>query len=95
MNEGRLTVERDGAIAILTFNRPEVLNAIDNPLMEVTLKTVAALNDDDMDLVIVVQCSGRAFSPGFDLKASTERKMEDVQDWERQMQLQFDFIIQF
>jgi enoyl-CoA hydratase len=95
MSEGRLTVERDGAIAILTFNRPEVLNAFDNPLMEATLKTITALNDDDEVRVIVVQGAGRAFSSRIDLKASTERKMEDVQDWERQMQLQFDFIIQF
>jgi len=90
-----LTVERDGAIAVLTFNRPEVLNAFHNELMRETLATVAALNEDATVRVIVVRGAGRAFSPGFDLKASAARKMESVQDWERQMQLQFDFIMQF
>jgi enoyl-CoA hydratase len=95
MSQDPLTVEHDGAVAILTFNRPEVLNAFNNALMERTLETVAALNDDESVRVIVMRGSGRAFSPGFDLKASAERKMEGVQDWERQMQLQFNFIMQF
>jgi len=95
MSEELLTIEREGAIAILTFNRPEVLNAFNNPLMEATLETITALNADDEVRVIVVRGAGRAFSPGFDLKASAGRKMEDVQDWERLMQLQFDFIMQF
>lgn len=95
MSTELLTVEHTGAIAVLTFNQPEVLNAFNNQLMETTLETVADLNNNDEVRVIVVRGAGRAFSPGFDLKASAERKMEDVQDWERQMQLQFDFIMQF
>ena len=47
MSEDLLTIERKGAITILTFNRPEVLNAFNNPLMEATLETITALNDDD------------------------------------------------
>lgn len=95
MSDELLTVEHKGAIAVLTFNRPEVLNAFNNDLMEATLATVTRLNTDDDVRVIVVRGAGRAFSPGFDLKASAGRRMEGVQDWERQMQLQFDFIMQF
>ena len=95
MSADNLTIERDDSIAILTFNRPEVLNAFNNPLMKQTLEEVAQLNADDTVRAIVVRGAGRAFSPGFDLKASADRKMEGVQDWERQMKLQFDFIMQF
>lgn len=95
MNGDVLTVEYDGPVAVLTFNRPEVLNAFNNPLMERTLEEVGALNADDTVRAIVVRGAGRAFSPGFDMKASAERKMDNVQDWERQMKLQFDFIMQF
>jgi len=70
-----LTIERDDSIAILTFNRPEVLNAFNNPLMKQTLEEVAQLNADDTVRAIVVRGAGRAFSPGFDLKASADRKM--------------------
>ncbi len=90
-----ILVERDGPIATIAFNRPRVLNAFHNELMEETLAAVRDLNADDSVEVIIVRGEGRAFSAGFDLKASAERKMEDVQDWEAQMGLQFDFIMQF
>ncbi|MEC7396904.1 MAG: enoyl-CoA hydratase/isomerase family protein [Pseudomonadota bacterium] len=95
MHEDVIKIERRGTIAILTFNRPKVLNAFNNNLMERTIETVKILNEDDDVRIIVVQGTGRAFSPGFDLKASAERRMESVQDWEQQMKLQFDFIMQF
>ncbi len=95
MHEDVIKIERRGTIAILTFNRPKVLNAFNNNLMERTIETVKILNEDDDVRIIVVQGAGRAFSPGFDLKASAERRMESVQDWEQQMKLQFDFIMQF
>ena len=95
MHEDVIKIERRGTIAILTFNRPKVLNAFNNNLMERTIETVKILNEDDDVRIIVVQGAGRAFSPGFDLKASAERRMESVQDWEQQIKLQFDFIMQF
>lgn len=95
MHEDVIKIERRDTIAILTFNRPKVLNAFNNNLMERTIETVKILNEDDSVRIIVVQGAGRAFSPGFDLKASAERSMESVQDWEQQMKLQFDFIMQF
>ena len=95
MHEDVIKIERRDTIAILTFNRPKVLNAFNNNLMERTIETVKILNEDDSVRIIVVQGAGRAFSPGFDLKASAERRMESVQDWEKQMKLQFDFIMQF
>ncbi len=95
METEHILVERDGPVAILTFNRPERLNAFHNPLMEETLATVAALDADPEVRAIVVTGAGRAFSAGFDLKAAAERRMSEVEDWERQMRLQFDFIMQF
>ena len=90
-----ISIERDEAVAILTFNRPAVLNAFNNETMGETLEAIAALNADADVRVILVRGTGRAFSAGFDLKASIERKMDDVSDVERQMQLQYDFIMQF
>ena len=64
-----LVIERRGAVAILSFNRPRVLNAFDGPLVEATTRAMAALSDDEEVLAIVVRGQGRAFSAGFDLKA--------------------------
>ena len=83
-----ILVSREGALGTIAFNRPQVLNAFHNDLMHETLRAVAELNADDSVEVIIVRGEGRAFSAGFDLKAASERKMEDVQDWEAQMGLQ-------
>ena len=90
-----ITIEYDSSVAILTFNRPAVLNAFDNELMQGTISKVNELNNNEAVRVIVVRGEGRAFSPGFDLKAAANREMRDVRDWEKQLQLQFDFIMQF
>ncbi len=95
MDFEHILIERDGPVAILTFNRPERLNAFHNPLMRETLDAVAALDADPDVRAIVVTGAGRAFSAGFDLKAAAEVPKTDVEDWERQMRLQFDFIMQF
>ena len=90
-----ITIEYDSSVAILSFNRPQVLNAFDNELMESTISKVNELNKNEAVRVIVGRGEGRAFSPGFDLKAAANREMRDVRDWEKQLQLQFDFIMQF
>ena len=72
-----------------------MLNAFNNEMMEKTIQAVNALNNDDTIHAILVRGEGRAFSPGFDLKAAAERKMNNVNDWEKQLKLQFDFIMQF
>lgn len=90
-----ILVSRDGPLGTIAFNRPRVLNAFHNDLMHETLDAMRALNADDAVEAIIVRGEGRAFSAGFDLKAASDRKMEDVQDWEAQMGLQFDFIMQF
>ncbi len=90
-----ITVSINGPIATLAFNRPRVLNAFHNDLMHETLEAMRGLNGNESVEAIIVRGEGRAFSAGFDLKAAAEREMEDVQDWEAQMGLQFDFIMQF
>jgi enoyl-CoA hydratase len=44
---------------------------------------------------ILVRGEGRAFSAGFDMKASAERDMSTVEHVRRQMERQFDFIMAF
>lgn len=95
MGYEHIVVERDGPVALLTFNRPDRLNAFHNPLMHETLDAVAELDADPAVRAIVVTGAGRAFSAGFDLKAAAENPKSDIEDWEQQMQLQFDFIMQF
>jgi len=63
-----LRVERDGAVAVLTLDRPDVLNAFDESL---TAALAAAISDVARDATVrcvVITGAGRAFSAGQDLR---------------------------
>ncbi|KPL52019.1 enoyl-CoA hydratase [Prosthecomicrobium hirschii] len=92
------TIEVDirGRIAVLTFNRPKVLNAFDGVLVDETMGALKALGADDRILAIVVRGSGRAFSAGFDLKAGAATAgSRTLPHWRRMLEADFDFIMGF
>lgn len=62
-----VTTSIDGRIAHLVLNRPEKLNAMNNPMLDEFSAAVAALGADDSVSVIVLSGAGRAFSVGFDV----------------------------
>jgi len=65
---GPLRVERDGGVAILTFDRPDVLNAFDEALTAALAVAVTdAARDPDVRCVAITG-AGRAFSAGQDLR---------------------------
>ncbi|MEM9010996.1 MAG: crotonase/enoyl-CoA hydratase family protein [Pseudomonadota bacterium] len=59
--------ERDGRIARITLNRPEVLNAIDDEVPAALSDAVARANGEDGVHVIVLSGAGAAFCAGYDL----------------------------
>jgi enoyl-CoA hydratase len=92
----RLKIERRGGVAVLSFNRPRVLNAFDAPLIETTTQAITALGADETILAIVVRGEGRAFSAGFDLKAGAATAgQRSIADWRRVLETDFDFIMSF
>jgi enoyl-CoA hydratase len=72
------TIEFDitDAVARITLNRPERLNAINAQLVADLRAAVAAANDDHGVRVIVLSGAGRAFCAGYDLDWGT--KAEDA-----------------
>jgi enoyl-CoA hydratase/carnithine racemase len=63
----KVLYERDGRIARITLNRPDVLNAIDDDLPR-ELAAAVERADYDRDVhVIVLAGAGRAFCAGYDL----------------------------
>jgi 2-(1,2-epoxy-1,2-dihydrophenyl)acetyl-CoA isomerase len=62
-------VERRGATAIITLNRPQAMNAVDPQLGADLLAAVEAAADDDAVRAVVLTGAGRAFCSGADLKA--------------------------
>lgn len=62
-----LRIERDGAIATLTLNRPDAMNALSAALRDALGRAFRALQDDDGIRVVVLTGAGRAFCAGYDL----------------------------
>jgi enoyl-CoA hydratase len=65
--EPLVVYEQRGAVALLTLNRPDKLNAINVPVIEALDAALDAAEADDAVRAIVLAGSGRAFSAGFDL----------------------------
>ena len=70
MTSDPLVVERpEPSIAVVRFNRPDRLNAMDHPTMEKLHRLIGALATDPNLRVAILTGTGRAFSAGADLKA--------------------------
>jgi 2-(1,2-epoxy-1,2-dihydrophenyl)acetyl-CoA isomerase len=57
----------DGGVLTLTLNRPERLNAMNNPLIEAMNRELARARDDDKIRAVLLTGTGRAFCAGADL----------------------------
>jgi len=57
----------EGAVATITLNKPETLNAMDVELTEDILAALTQAEEDDDVKVVILKGSGRCFSSGYDL----------------------------
>ncbi len=63
-----LTLDRDGAVAVLTINRPKVLNALNTPTMDELRRAVLEVKHDAAQRTLVVTGAGdKAFVAGADI----------------------------
>ena len=85
-----ITAEKDGAVGVITLNRPDALNALSEPLM---IELTKALDDLEADAdvgCIVLTGSEKAFAAGADIKDMQSKTYMDAyledfitQNWER------------
>ncbi|MBS0470977.1 MAG: enoyl-CoA hydratase/isomerase family protein [Proteobacteria bacterium] len=69
MSDSILEVEDIGDIRRVTLNRPERLNALNQPMAEALLAYFEARRRDTAARVIILRGAGRGFTAGADLKA--------------------------
>jgi 2-(1,2-epoxy-1,2-dihydrophenyl)acetyl-CoA isomerase len=63
-----LRLERDGALAVITLERADVLNAFDEALTTDLARAVREVAEDAAVRAVVITGAGRAFSAGQDLR---------------------------
>ena len=62
-----VTLERNGAVGVITMNRPEALNALNAQVLADLSAVLDEVADDDSILVAVVTGAGRSFVAGADI----------------------------
>jgi enoyl-CoA hydratase/carnithine racemase len=73
-----IKVDQDGAVGIVTLDRPEARNALSPQLMHELAGAVDAFDADKAVNCIVLAGSDEVFAAGADIKAMAERSFQDV-----------------
>jgi enoyl-CoA hydratase len=68
MSEPVLLLEKRDAVAVITLNRPQAMNAISLALRTAIAETFRELQQDDSVAAAIITGNGRAFCAGLDLK---------------------------
>ena len=72
MTEKHMLYTKEDGIAIITFNRPERMNAVTRPMLnELGRLTGETILDDEVRVVIVTGTGERAFCAGTDVSNPT------------------------
>jgi enoyl-CoA hydratase len=89
MTAAHVLVESDGSIGIITLNRPQVLNALNQALMHEVADAMEAFDRDSAIRCIILTGSDRAFAAGADVREFADATPVDMvqsyrfQQWER------------
>ncbi|MEX2454280.1 MAG: enoyl-CoA hydratase/isomerase family protein [Rhodospirillaceae bacterium] len=81
MTEDPVILTRDGHVGVITLNRPDKRNAINDPLRDMLYERLEEARRDPAIHVIVLRGAGKSFCAGFDLSGDDpdrERRRRDV-----------------
>ena len=84
MDYETITVERRDAVALITLNRPERLNAWTPRMALEQAEAIGAANEDPDVGAIVMTGAGRAFCAGADMQDTFQTRLDGVDPGWRQ-----------
>ncbi len=70
--------EPQGAVAVITLNRPDRMNAFDTDMRAAVVEAFERARNDDQVRVVIFTGEGRCFSAGADLKAGIDRDVTEI-----------------
>ncbi|KJB88748.1 enoyl-CoA hydratase [Paenibacillus sp. E194] len=85
MGSRNVTVSVDGAVGVLTLNRPDVLNALNRELIQELVAELERMDRDEAVKVLVITGNDKAFAAGADI-----REMADESAVSLLLKRQFD-----
>lgn len=93
MENQNLLMEKNGGVALLTINRPKVLNALHSTVLDELLEMFESLNRDETVKVIILTGSGeKAFVAGADIAEMAELNSQQALQFARNGQKLVNFI---
>jgi enoyl-CoA hydratase len=87
--------EKKDSIALIKFNRPQVLNAMNKQMWLEMQRTIEDARTDNGIKILIFTGEGRAFSTGADLKESQTRTHEEYREYLEYLQSVSHQLIQF
>lgn len=89
MTYQNITVTTEDGYAVLTLNRPNVLNALNQATMEEVVQALEAVEREEQVRCVIITGAGRAFAAGADIKEMAGASAAEMlagyrfQQWER------------
>ena len=90
-----ITLANEGPVAVLTLNRPERLNAINQRMLSEIQTACDEVEADDGTRALVVTSAGKAFSAGFDLQDQAASTPQGHDEWRPVLRRDFEGVIRF
>jgi enoyl-CoA hydratase len=75
-----ILVEKRGRVGLVTLNRPEARNALNNRLLHELMDALEAFDQDETIGALVVTGSEKAFAAGADIKEMADRSMTEMKE---------------
>jgi enoyl-CoA hydratase len=80
MTYTHILTETRGRVGLLTLNRPQALNALNNALVNELMDALSAFDADEGVNVMVIAGSQRAFAAGADIKEMADKTVQQMMD---------------
>ena len=87
--------EIDHSVAVITLNRPERMNAMDQPMLKQMMDLANRAELDNNVRAVVLTGAGKGFSSGFDLKAQAANPPSGKDEWRPILRKDFDACMKF
>ena len=75
-----IRTETRGRVGLITLNRPQAMNALNNPLMRELMDALEAFDKDEAIGAMVITGTEKAFAAGADIKEMAGKSIEQMMD---------------
>ena len=75
-----ILTEKRGSVGLVTLNRPEARNALNNQLLHELINALEDFDNDDAVGALVVTGNEKAYAAGADIKEMADKSMSEIRD---------------